>query len=265
MPAMDEKRVEEHWNANARAWTALTRAGCDRYRDHLNLPAFLDLLPDVRDRVGIDVGCGEGHCTRRIAERGARMVGVDLSEAFVAAAGEAEAREPLGIAYCRASAARLPFGSGSLDFATAIMSLMDMPEPGKALSEAHRVLRPGGFLQFSLSHPCFETPHRRNLRDGAGRTYAREVGGYFEPRDGEIDEWTFGSATAEQRARYPKFRIPRFTRTLGEWIDLVLGAGFAVERLREPCPDAALVAERPELQDASVVAYFLHVLARKPA
>ena len=262
---MDEKRVEEHWNANAPAWTALTRAGCDLYRDHLNLPAFLDLLPDVRGRRGIDLGCGDGHCTRRIAERGARMTGIDLSGAFVAAAEEAEAREPLGIAYRRASATQLPFEPGSFDFATAIMSLMDMPEAGRVLSEAHRVLRPGGFLQFSISHPCFETPHRRNLRDESGRSYAREVGGYFERRDGEIDEWTFGSASPEQRARHPKFRIPRFTRTLGEWVDLVLGAGFAIERLREPRPDAALVAERPALQDASVVAYFLHVLARRPA
>jgi ubiquinone/menaquinone biosynthesis C-methylase UbiE len=40
------------------------------------------------------------------------------------------------------------------------MSLMDIPETEHAFAEIFRVLRPDGFLQFSISHPCFETPHR---------------------------------------------------------------------------------------------------------
>jgi ubiquinone/menaquinone biosynthesis C-methylase UbiE len=40
----------------------------------------------------------------------------------------------------------LPFASGSFDFATAFMSMMDMADQGGVMCEAARVWRPGGFL-----------------------------------------------------------------------------------------------------------------------
>jgi ubiquinone/menaquinone biosynthesis C-methylase UbiE len=66
------------------------------------------------------------------------------------------------------------------------MSLMDIPETDRTLAEAYRVLKPGGFLQFSITHPCFDTPHRRNLRDENGLTYAIEVGDYFRNLEGPV-------------------------------------------------------------------------------
>ncbi len=123
----------------------MVRAGYDVARDSLNTPAFLEMLPEVDGLSGIDVGCGEGHNTRLVAERGARMVGVDISETFVRHASEHEARKPMGIQYRRASAVELPFGDASFDFAVAFMSLMDMPEIERVLAEVFRVLRPGGF------------------------------------------------------------------------------------------------------------------------
>jgi len=70
------------------------------------------------------------------------------------------------------SAQRLPFRDAVFDFATAFMSLMDMPEPLAALREACRVVKPGGFLQFSITHPCFDPPYRKLLRDAGGNAYA---------------------------------------------------------------------------------------------
>ena len=43
----------------------------------------------------------------------------------------------------------------SFDFVTSFMALMDMPDQGRVLREIARVLKPGGFLQFSILHPCF--------------------------------------------------------------------------------------------------------------
>ena len=261
---MDHEEVGRHWNENAEAWTELVRAGYDHYRDGLNTPAFLQMLPDVENLSGLDIGCGEGHNTRLVSERGARMVGIDISENFIRHAKEAEEEHPLGIRYGRASAVDLPFDDASFDFAVAFMSLMDMPTVEIALAEAFRVLRSGGFLQFSIEHPCFTTPHRKTLRDESGRAYAREVGDYFRERDGETQEWIFSSAPPEVREGLRPFRVPRFTRTLSEWLNLLVGGGFVLERFGEPYPGDEAVRRYPRLQSARVVAAFLHVRARKP-
>jgi SAM-dependent methyltransferase len=261
---MDHEEVGRHWDENADAWTRLARAGYDIYRDGLNTPAFLEMLPEVRGLSGLDVGCGEGYNTRLVSERGARMTGIDISENFVRHAKEEESREPGGIRYARASAVELPFENASFDFATAFMSLMDISETGRVLTEVFRVLRPGAFFQFSITHPCFDTPHRKNLRDETGRTYAIEVGGYFHGSEGEVKEWLFSGAPSAVREELPPFRVPVFMRTLSSWLNSLVEAGFVLERFGEPYPDDNAVRERPGLQDAQIVAYFLHVRARKP-
>src|SRR5207245_1257310 len=116
-----------------------------------------------------------------------------------------------------------------------------------------------------IAHPCFDTPHRRNLRDAAGGTYAIEVGDYFRNLEGEVTEWLFSAAPPEAKAGLPLFRTPRFTRTLSQWVNLLIDTGFRLERLAEPRPSDEAVRECPALQDARVVSYFLHVRARRPA
>ena len=78
-----------------------------------------------------------------------------------------------------------------------------------------------------------------------------------------MSEWIFSSAPPEAKAGLPPFRIPRFTRPLSEWLNLLVDAGFAIERLAEPRASDELLRQYPMLQDTQVVAYFLHVRARK--
>jgi ubiquinone/menaquinone biosynthesis C-methylase UbiE len=261
---MRESEVRKHWEANAEAWTYLSRRGYDVTRDFLNTPAFLKLLGRVRGLQGLDLGCGEGHNTRLVARRGARMTAIDISGTFIRHALEEEARRPLGIKFGRASAARLPLKDRSFDFCMATMSFMDMANPGRALHEAFRVLKPGGFLQFSICHPCFLTPKLRWLYDAKGRKEAMAVGNYFRKEDGEIDEWIFGAAPAKLKRRFPKFRIPRFDRTLSSWVNLLLDTGFVLERLVEPYPSDATLRKYPPLYDGRIIAWSLIVRGRKP-
>src|SRR5205823_11844323 len=79
---------------------------------------------------GLDIGCGEGSNTRELARLGARMHAIDVAPTFIRHASEAERAEPLGVTYLVADGTDLPFASGSFDFATAFMSMMDMADQG---------------------------------------------------------------------------------------------------------------------------------------
>lgn len=208
---MDAREVASLWESNAEDWTRLVRAGHDVYRDALNTPAFLEMLPPVDGLAGLDLGCGEGANTRALARLGARMTGVDVAPTFVRHASRKEAEERLGNRYLVADAARLPFANGAFDFATAFMSLMDMHDQPAAIREAARVLAPGGFLQFSILHPCFVPPTRRTIRGEDGTTRAIEVADYFVEADGSLEEWCCSSLSREERQATRPFRIPAST------------------------------------------------------
>lgn len=94
---MKDTEPGSYWNENALTWTTPAREGYDIYRDHLNTPAFFDILPDISGLSGIDIGCGEGYNTRRLAQTGAKVKAVDISETFIVKAKEEENKSQLNI------------------------------------------------------------------------------------------------------------------------------------------------------------------------
>ncbi len=260
---MEDKEVGQYWEENAETWTRLSRMGCDIYRDYFNTPAFLSILPNVKGLCGLDIGCGEGYNTRQLAMRGAKMTAVDIAPTFIRYAREEEEKEPLGIGYQVASGLSLPFPDESFDFATAFMSIMDMASDEKAISEAYRVIKPGGFLQFSICHPCFTSPGHIWIDDECGRHVAMAVSHYFKEGEGELLEWIFHEAPAELKAKLPKFRTPTFHRTLSGWLNLVVNTGFVIKYVHEPTAPDEVITKVPHLADTRIIAHFLIVRCSK--
>ena len=155
---MKRAEVARYWEANAETWARHVRAGNDIYRDGLNTPAFLDMLPPVRGLRGLDIGCGEGSNTRQLARLGATMHAIDVAPTFIRLACDAETAEPLGVTYIAGDGTDLPFGAGSFDFATAFMSMMDMAD------RAAPFARQNGFCDraaSSSSRSCIRVSYRR--------------------------------------------------------------------------------------------------------
>ncbi|HYZ86880.1 MAG TPA: class I SAM-dependent methyltransferase [Bryobacteraceae bacterium] len=221
--------------------------------------AFLANLPDVSEKLGLDLGCGDGHNTSLVAARRARMVAIDIAPFFVRAAGESFEHIP----FLMASAVRLPFRSSTFDFATAFMSLMDMPDRDSVLAEVNRVLKPQGFFQFSILHPCFVTTWRKKVFDHNGDLQAIEIARYFDSVPGEIEEWIFSAAPDELTASRAKFQIPRFHATLSEWLNSLAKVGLFIEHAHEPRADEETSQVFKGLADTRVAPYFLHLRCRK--
>ncbi|MGK9055438.1 class I SAM-dependent methyltransferase [Neorhizobium petrolearium] len=260
---MDAKNVAAHWEGNAETWTIYSRAGYDKYRDALNTPAFLEMLPPVAGLDGLDLGCGEGTNTRAVARLGARMTGLDIAPTFIRYARETEESDPLGISYVLGDGQGIDFPDASFDFVTAFMSMMDMADQREVLKGVHRVLKPGGFLQFSILHPCFVPPTRRNIRDERGEAVAVQVADYFDESDGRIERWVFSSIPEEERAKLTPFSIPRFHRTLSTWVSMIVEAGLVIKAFGEPMASQEVAAAEPVVADTRVAPIFLHIRAVK--
>lgn len=260
---MDHRETGKYWDGNADNWTKLVRMGYDKCREHLTLPAFLRMLPNVKNLEGLDIGCGEGSNTREIQKLGAKMTAIDISEKFINYAKEMEEKQPLGIKFQTASAVELPFADESFDFVMGTMSFMDIPEYNKVIQEAYRVTKTGGFLQFSNTHPCFNMKNEWVL-DENGKRRGRVISGYFDKDQIEIEEWTFGAAPKEIKDNIEPFKVPRFDYTLSQWLNTCIKNGWILEKVDEPNPSDELLEKDPSFWSERIVALFIIYRWRKP-
>jgi SAM-dependent methyltransferase len=98
--------------------------------------------------VCLEIGCGTGVHAATVRELGWTPVGVDVSARML--------RHASGrLAAARADAQRLPFSDESLTAVISVMAHTDMPGYPAVVTEAARVLRPGGILAHVGVHPCF--------------------------------------------------------------------------------------------------------------
>jgi SAM-dependent methyltransferase len=126
---MSESNEAQRWDAGAYAQNA-------RFVADLGLPVLDVLAPKAGERI-LDLGCGDGALTERIAHRGVSVVGIDSSPEFIAAA---QAR---GLDAWLTDARALPF-EGEFDAVFSNAALHWVGEPDRVLRGVRRALRPGG-------------------------------------------------------------------------------------------------------------------------
>jgi ubiquinone/menaquinone biosynthesis C-methylase UbiE len=130
-----QKRLSEVLELRAR--DRQQRAMLHAYLSEIELP------PGAR---ALEVGCGTGAVCRTLVEsRRFEVTGADLSPVFVARARELGKHLP-GLAFIRADGRSLPLADASFDLVMFHTTLCHMPDAEVALREAHRVLRPDGWI-----------------------------------------------------------------------------------------------------------------------
>ncbi len=234
MPLSRKRAVENDWDKAAESWVDFVRHGKDYYREELNNPATFSLIGDIKGATALDLACGEGHNTRILARKGAKVIGVDSSKKLIDYARRSEATEKLGIAYYVNDACNLrEFQNNYFDLVTCFMALQDIENYEQAVAEAARVLKNKGRFVFSIPHPCFETLVINGRRVSASQRY-------FGVVKYKID-WNM------ERLSRP-FKTVSFHRTLTDYSNVLFRSKLFVSRLVEPQPTKDGLKRHPRLR-----------------
>jgi SAM-dependent methyltransferase len=211
-------------------------------------PVLRALLPDLRGRSVLDLGCGYGWFCRWARENGAaRVLGIDVSEKMLARAAATTA-DP-AITYARADMERLDLTAASFDLAYSSLAVHYIANLDGLLAQVHRALGPGGSLVFSAEHPMFTAPDAPGwIVDAAGRR--------VWPVNRYLDE---GPRSTDWLAK----GVIKQHRTIGTYLNLLLRAGFALTHVEEWGPTKEQIARDPEFADERQRPPFLLIAARR--
>lgn len=135
------------WNSPGERYDEISRGIADSIEHCVNR-----LAPQAGERI-LDVATGTGWTARRVARRGADVVGVDLGADLIEAAQGLARRESLDIEFRVGDAEALPFDDGAFDAVISTCGVMFASRPEVAAAELARVCRPGGRLALTTWLP----------------------------------------------------------------------------------------------------------------
>jgi ubiquinone/menaquinone biosynthesis C-methylase UbiE len=182
------------------------------YHRLLNKPALLSLMPTLKGLNVLDAGCGTGWFTEYFASRDAIVTGLDISPEMVK---RTKARVPTANIIQANLAEPLPLADEIFDVILSSLTLQYLESWTSTFTGFSRILKANGLLIFSVHHPFEEFKI-------SGQNYFEIE--HRERKGGQIS----------------------FRRSLSSMTETLFQAGFMIERVLEPLPDAAYGETDPE-------------------
>lgn len=230
----DETRAA--WDANAEIWDAKMGAEGNDFFRLLQWPVITEFLEverwsqsSAQPRV-LDIACGNGLTSRKLAELGAKVTAFDFSANLIDLAKARPSSAPISYHIVDATDEKslLALGEQTFDSALCNMALFDMAEIEPLFHALPKMLKPGGCFVFSLTHPAFN--NSSNLKvveevDYEGvikTTYFVKVSRYMTPYQAH------GIALRNQ----PKAQV-YFERPLQYYLNLGFKNGFVLDGFAE--------------------------------
>ena len=211
-------------------------------------PAVRALMPELRGKRVVDLGCGFGWFARwAISQGAASVLGIDLSENMLARA-RAETAD-LGVRYLHADLESLELPEEAFDLAYSSLALHYVEDFRRLVGGVFRALVSGGHFVFSIEHPIYMASTRAGwmATEDGGRTWPVDHYAVEGPR---VTEWLAKDVRKQHR-------------TLGTTLNTLIGTGFAIRRVVEWSPTPEEVASRPSLADELERPMMLLVAAQK--
>ena len=229
----------EYLDEAVEIWDEISEWWDDRIGDGNEAQDFLieptqEKLLDIKpgDKV-LDIACGAGRFTRRMADQGARVVAFDHSRNFIRRAKERangyEDRIDFYVVNAADPAALRSIPNAPFDAAVCTMGLMDMAVITPLVETLPRLLKPNGRFVFSVTHPAFNSNGTRNSMEreftekGVIENYRISVPSYTDA----VPYLGIGINGQPRAHRY-------FHRPTGELLRVFFEQGFVLTGLEEP-------------------------------
>jgi SAM-dependent methyltransferase len=174
------------------------------------------MLDDLEGKDAIELGCGTAYISAWMTRRGARVVGIDNSEAQLATARRLQREHGLEFPLLHGTAEEVPYPDQSFDFAISEYGASIWADPYRWVPEAARLLRPGGRLVFLVNSYLMALCMPPEDDVAATDRMLRPAFGLHQI------EWPDSSIN---------FYLPH-----GDWIRLLRHCGFEIEDLIELRP-----------------------------
>lgn len=237
------RESREIWDAKADFWDERMGEG-NAFHLQLVGPSserLLDIQPGERV---LDIACGNGQFSRRMASLGATVVATDFSRRFLELARARTTEHADRVEYRHVDATDelqlLALGEGSFDAAVCLMALMDIPDIEPLLRTLPRLLVPGGRFVFAIPHPCFNSNATRLTLEEEDRggelvdTYAVKISGYMTIPPGKA-----AGMPGEPHPHY------YFDRPISAILNACFRNGFVMTGIEEPTFDGSVSGTRP--------------------
>jgi SAM-dependent methyltransferase len=236
------------WDQHADWWIDGFTDGVDPEYEEQIIPLIVAELASA-DRV-LDVGCGEGQVSRRLAaaKPGRSVVGVDPTQRHI------EVAESRGgaVEYRLGVVDALPFDDASFDAVVACLVFEHVDNLDGAIAEVSRVLAPGGTFLFLLNHPLLQTPNSGWIDD--------------QILDPPEQYWRIGEYLTEAvnvEEVEPGVRVRFVHRPLGRYVNALADAGLVLEHMYEPAPPPGFLVRCEEYALAATIPRLLGLRLRK--
>jgi SAM-dependent methyltransferase len=185
------------------------------------------MLPDdLAGTDAIELGCGTAYVSAWLARRGARVVGIDNSEAQLDTARRLQQEYGLDFPLVHGNAEVVPYPDASFDFAISEYGACLWADPQRWVPEAARLLRPGGQLVFLVNSflmaLCMPATN-----------------------DVAATDRLLHAAFGMYRVEWPDDPGVEFHLSHGDWIRLLRHCGFEIEDLIEVRPPVDATSSYP--------------------
>lgn len=214
------------------------------------IPALFSMMPDLKGKRILDLGCGFGEHCKRFVDCGAeKVVGIDISEKMLKVA-MAENSDPR-ITYINISMEEISQLKEKFDIVISSLAFHYVEDFEGVIRNIYNMLDDKGIFIFSQENPLC-TCHsggNRWTRDEKGNKLYLNLSHY--------------GVEGERESVWFVDNVKKYHRTFSTIINTLIGAGFSVEKMIEPLPTEELLEKYPDYRDLFHKPDFLLIKARK--